>query len=245
LTAQSSRLDQALVSRGLIETRSAAQAAIKSGNVKVNGKAVRKSAFKVSEGDTLEAKAAHPYVSRAALKLEAALDAFGINPSGKICLDIGSSTGGFSQLLALRGADKIYAVDVGTDQLHPSLRDEPRIVSLEQQDARTLTAAMIPEPIDLLVTDASFISLTKVLPVPLQFLKRGGEAILLIKPQFELGPDALNKKGVVKDIERAEDAPRLISAWMVDYGFAVKGQIKSPIRGGSGNSEFLIYAIKA
>ena len=211
----------------------------------MNGKAVRKSAFKVSEGDTLEAKAAHPYVSRAALKLEAALEAFGVNPSGKICLDIGSSTGGFSQLLALRGANKIYAVDVGTDQLHPSLRDEPRIISLEQQDARTLTAAIIPEPIDLLVTDASFISLTKVLPVPLQFLKRGGEAILLIKPQFELGPDALNKKGVVKDIERAEDALRLISAWMIDYGFAVKGQIKSPIRGGSGNSEFLIYAIKA
>ena len=238
------RLDQALVARGLIETRSAAQAAIKSGNVKVNGKAIRKSAFKVSDADTIEAKAAHPYVSRAALKLKGALEAFDVNPSGKICLDIGSSTGGFSELLVLRGAAKIYAVDVGTEQLHPSLRHESKIISLEQQDARTLTAAIIPDPIDMLVTDASFISLTKILPVPLKFLKRGGEAILLIKPQFELGPDALNKNGVVKDIERAQDAPRLISAWMIDHGFAVKGQIKSPIRGGSGNSEFLIYAVK-
>lgn len=228
-----------------MDTRSAAQAAIKSGNVKVNGKAVRKAAFKVSDTDIIEAKAAHPYVSRAALKLEAALDHFGIHPGDKICLDIGSSTGGFSQLLTLRGASKIYAVDVGTDQLHPSLRSEPKIISLEQQDARTLTAAIIPDPIDLLVTDASFISLTKVLPVPLKFLRRGGEAVLLIKPQFELGPDALNKNGVVKDVERAQDAPRLISSWMTDYGFTVKGQIKSPIRGGSGNSEFLIYAIKA
>ncbi|WP_017932245.1 TlyA family RNA methyltransferase [Robiginitomaculum antarcticum] len=238
------RLDQALVQRGLLETRSAAQAAIKSGGVTVNGKPVRKSAHKVSDTDVISAKPAHPYVSRAALKLEKALDVFGVDPSGQTCLDIGSSTGGFSQLLILRGAAKIFAIDVGTDQLHYALRAEPKIALLEQQDARTLTAAHIPARIDLVVCDASFISLTKILPVPLTFLKPRGEAILLVKPQFELGPDALNKNGVVKDTERAEDAPRLIAAWMTDQGFVVKGQTKSPIRGGSGNSEFLVYAVK-
>lgn len=238
------RLDQALVARGLIDTRSAAQAAIKSGGVSVNGKAVRKSAHKVSDDDIISAKPAHPYVSRAAVKLQKALDVFGVSPLGKICLDIGSSTGGFSQLLVMRHAARVYAVDVGTDQLHASLRSEPRIISLEQQDARTLTTAHIPDRIDLLVSDTSFISLTKALPVPLGFLKTGGEVVVLIKPQFELGPDALDKKGIVKDPERAEDALRLIAAWMRDHDFDVKGQIKSPIRGGSGNIEFLLYAVK-
>jgi 23S rRNA (cytidine1920-2'-O)/16S rRNA (cytidine1409-2'-O)-methyltransferase len=239
------RADQYLVSHGFFDTRARAQAAIAAGKVRVNGEAVRKASQKIPEGAQVEAEAAHPWVSRAALKLVAGLDAFGIDPAGLVALDVGASTGGFTEVLLEREAAKVYAVDVGREQLHASLRGDGRVVSLEGQDARTLTAAEIPEPPQLVVCDASFISLLKVIPAPLALAAPGARLVALIKPQFEVGRDGIAKGGIVKSAEIRDAAVARVRA-AIDAlpGWTVTGLADSPIEGGDGNREFLLGALK-
>lgn len=240
------RADKYLVEHGHFDTRAKAQAAIAAGKVVVNGVALTKPSQTISDGAEVIAEAAHPYVSRAALKLVEGLEAFNVDPAGKVCLDIGSSTGGFTQVLLERGAARVIAVDVGRDQLAPSLRGDARVMSLEGTDARTLTLEQIGgQAPELLVCDASFISLEKVLARPLELLSDGGAMIALFKPQFEVGPQFVGKGGLVKDeaaVERAKDNARAFFARAL---IPVKGETCSPIRGGDGNREYLFYACKA
>jgi len=239
------RADRYLVDKGHFKTRAKAQAAIAAGTVRVNGQALAKASQTIPDGAVVEAKPAHPYVSRAALKLAAGLDAFEIDPAGRVCLDVGSSTGGFTQVLIERGAQRVTSVDVGKDQLDASLRADPRVLSLEGQDARTLTLDLIGGAApSLVVCDASFISLEKVLATPLALAAPGADLIALFKPQFEVGRAHVGKGGVVKDsgaIERAEENARGFGG---RAGFEVSGVIESPIAGGDGNRERLIGARK-
>jgi 23S rRNA (cytidine1920-2'-O)/16S rRNA (cytidine1409-2'-O)-methyltransferase len=235
------RLDVALVEKGFFASRAQAQAAIAASLVQVNGAIITKPAYSVPQDAVLTAQALHPYVSRAALKLKAGLEAFKIEVKDKICLDIGASTGGFTQILLEQGAAKIYAVDVGKDQLHPLLRAEKRVISLESQDARTLT---LPEPVDILVSDVSFISLTKALPCPLSFLKPNGQLVLLIKPQFELTKENISKGGLVRDKALHEKACQSVQTFLEAQQITILGHLPSPIVGGDGNVEFLIGGIK-
>jgi 23S rRNA (cytidine1920-2'-O)/16S rRNA (cytidine1409-2'-O)-methyltransferase len=240
------RADRYLVEHGYFETRARAQAAIEAGGVRVNGAALTKASAKIPDGAVIEAEPAHPYVSRAALKLAAGLDSFGIDPDGLTCLDVGASTGGFTQVLLERGAAFVAAVDVGRDQLHDSLRAEPRVLSLEATDARMLTLDQIGgRPPDLVVCDASFISLEKVLARPLALTAPGARLIALFKPQFEVGRAHVGKGGLVKDAEAVERAEENARAFLARAGFKVQGSIKSPITGGDGNRERLIFAVKA
>lgn len=240
------RADRYLVEHGYFETRAKAQAAIEAGGVRVNGAVLTKPSQKVADGAVIQAEPAHPYVSRAALKLLAGLDAFGVDPAGLTCLDLGSSTGGFTQVLLERGAAFVAAVDVGRDQLHASLRGEPRVLSLEGTDARTLTLDQIggraPE---LVVCDASFICLEKVLARPLELAAAGARLIALFKPQFEVGRAHVGKGGLVKDAEAVERAEESARAFLARAGFKVLGSIDSPITGGYGNRERLIFAVRA
>lgn len=234
------RIDRLLVERGLFDSRARAQDAIAAGLVRANGKVVAKASEEVAADAPIEATPAHPYVSRGALKLIAALDHFKIDPKGRICLDIGASTGGFTQVLIERGASKVYAVDVGTAQLHPSLRGDPRIVSLEQTDIRTLDGVKLDPKPDLVVIDVSFISLRLVLPAALQLAGRPAYLIALIKPQFEAGREHL-KKGIVRDEAVRQAVCDDIAALVMTEG-QVLGIIPSPIAGGDGNVEYLIGA---
>ncbi|HEY7385444.1 MAG TPA: TlyA family RNA methyltransferase [Beijerinckiaceae bacterium] len=235
------RADLLLLERGLFESRAKAQAAIAAGLVSVAGVTVRKASEMVDAAADVIAEAAHPYVSRGGVKLAAALDAFRIDPSGKTCLDLGASTGGFSDVLLRRGAARVYAVDVGQGQLHASLAHDPRVVSLERTDARRLDTALVPEPIDILVADLSFISLKLVLAAAVVRLAPGGSLVALVKPQFEAGRAHVGK-GVVRDeaVQRAvcDD----IAAFLGGLGLTVLGVVPSPILGGDGNREFLIGA---
>ena len=235
------RADQLLVARGLFESRAKAQAAIEAGNVTAGGEAVRKVSQMIAEDAEIVATAAHPYVSRGALKLEAALDHFTISPHGKICLDVGASTGGFTEVLLARGAEKVYAVDTGTDQLHPRIRNDPRVVSLEQTDIRKLDEATISDDARLIVIDVSFISLELVLPKALQFAAPHAELIALIKPQFEAGREHV-KKGIVRDEEVHMAVCQRVELLVGRQGWRLRGTIPSPILGGDGNTEFLLYA---
>ncbi len=192
------RADQLLVSRGLADSRARAQDAIKMGLVTADGVVVKKASQLLAADAKLQATAAHPYVSRGGVKLAAALDRFGIDPTGEICLDLGASTGGFTEVLLLRHAKRVYAVDVGRGQLHTTLRENCDIVSLESTDARTIDAALIPDPIDIVTVDVSFISLKLVLPAALTLAAPGARLIALIKPQFEAGRKHL-RKGIVRD----------------------------------------------
>jgi 23S rRNA (cytidine1920-2'-O)/16S rRNA (cytidine1409-2'-O)-methyltransferase len=235
------RADVLLVERGYFESRARARAAIEAGLVKADGATVAKPSLPLRADAVLEALPAHPYVSRAGVKLAAALDAFGFDPAGRACLDIGASTGGFSHVLLSRGARSVVAVDVGHGQLHATLKDEPRLVSLEGQDIRTLDAASLGEPPGLVTIDVSFISLTHVLPAATGLAAPQACLVALIKPQFEAGPTQV-KKGIVRDpAVREETRSRIVDAlgalrWMV------LGTIASPILGGDGNLEFLIGA---
>ena len=235
------RIDRLLVERGLFDSRAKAQDAIAAGLVKADGKVIGKASDEVAADAQIEATPAHPYVSRGALKLIAALDHFQFKPSGRICLDVGASTGGFTQVLLERGAAKVYAVDVGTAQLHQSLRGDARIVSLEQTDIRKLDAANLDPKPDLVVCDVSFISLRQVLPAALALAAKPVQLIALIKPQFEAGRAQL-KKGIVRDeaVRRAvcEDIEGLVKS----LGGDVIGVVPSPIEGGDGNVEYLIGA---
>jgi 23S rRNA (cytidine1920-2'-O)/16S rRNA (cytidine1409-2'-O)-methyltransferase len=240
------RADKYLVEHGFFETRARAQAAIEAGCVRVNGAVLAKASVKIPAGAVIAAEAAHPYVSRAALKLVAGLDGFGIDPLGAICLDIGSSTGGFTQVLLQRGAAFVAAVDVGRDQLHESLRADPRVLSLEETDARTLCLAQIGgKAPGLVVCDVSFINLEKVLSRPLELAAPGARLVALFKPQFEVGRAHVGKGGIVKDQEAVERAEENARAFLARAGFKVQGSIESPIAGGDGNRERLISAVKA
>jgi 23S rRNA (cytidine1920-2'-O)/16S rRNA (cytidine1409-2'-O)-methyltransferase len=236
------RLDVELVRRGLFASRSAARAAIEAGKVRVDGSTASKPGLLVREAASIEAKAAHPWVSRGGVKLAHALDVFMIDPAGRDCLDIGASTGGFSDVLLARGARRVVAVDVGRGQLHSSLRNHPKLVSLESTDARHLTAEQIGEPPSLIVCDASFIGLAKILSRPLELAAREAILVGLFKPQFEVGPAHVGKGGIVGDLSATDAAGRDIETWLQAQGWGVDGWTPSPISGGDGNLERLFCA---
>lgn len=235
------RIDRLLVTRGLFDSRARAQDAIAAGLVKADGKVIAKASEEIPADAVIEATPAHPYVSRGALKLVAALDHFKVDPKGRVCLDIGASTGGFTQVLLERGAAHVTAVDVGTAQLHPSLHGDPRITSLEQTDIRTLDPARLDPKPDLVVIDVSFISLKQVLPAAFTLAARPAQLIALIKPQFEAGREHL-KKGIVRDEAVRKQVCDDIAANLTSHGASVLGVIASPIEGGDGNVEYLIGA---
>jgi 23S rRNA (cytidine1920-2'-O)/16S rRNA (cytidine1409-2'-O)-methyltransferase len=233
------RLDQLLVARGFAETRAKAQAAIAAGGVTVEGVVATKPGAPVEENAEIAFAPAHPWVSRGGVKLAHALDVFGIDPSGRVCLDVGASTGGFTQVLLARGARRVVAVDVGEGQLAPILRGDPRVVSLERTDARALTAERLGEPPTLVVADVSFIGLAKALVVPLSLAAPHADLIALVKPHFEAGP---HRKGVLSEAAaRAAIADALTSLDGLE-GFVVQRACDSPIRGGDGNLEALVHA---
>jgi len=241
------RLDQLLVERGLVESRSRAQAMIMAGNVYSDTKRLDKAGQQVKADISIELKGQdHPWVSRGGLKLEKGLKHFGVNVEGKICVDVGASTGGFTDVLLTSGAAKVYAVDVGHGQLAWKLRCDERVVVLEKTNARHLTPEQIPEPIDMVVCDASFIGLETVLPAALNLAAPGAHLIALIKPQFEVGKGRVGKGGVVREPELHREVCERIEAWLGGLpGWSVRGITESPIKGPEGNVEFLICALKA
>ncbi|MBO9589386.1 TlyA family RNA methyltransferase [Devosia sp.] len=235
------RLDLALEQRGLLPSRARARDAILRGTVSVNGEKAKKPNQMVSADDAIALDdPAAGYVSRAALKLVAGLDAGGIDVEGKTCLDVGSSTGGFTQVLLERGAAKVFAVDVGHDQLHERIKGNPRVVSLEGFNARELSRAEIPEPVELLVSDVSFVSVTKVLEAPLGLCAARADAVILFKPQFEVGRDFVGKGGIVTDVESSARAMLEVIAFVEAQGFAHRLSVVSPIAGGDGNIETVL-----
>jgi len=240
------RIDQLLVARGVFDSRARARAAIEAGRVRADGRVVAKPSEKVAEDAEIEAEAAHPWVGRGALKLAHALELWPIAIEGRVVLDVGASTGGFTEVCLGRGAAQVFAVDVGTGQLHPSVAADPRVVNLEKTDARHLTTALITETPSLIVCDASFISLSKVLPAALALAEPEADLITLVKPQFEAdGPKAVGKKGVVKDPEAHAAAVAGVRDWLEESGWTVREVADSPITGGDGNVEFLLWAQKA
>ena len=237
------RADKVLVALGHFESRAAAQAAIAAGKVIVGRKTLTKASEKISLLAKIVAKAEHPWVSRAGIKLAHALDVFDVDPTGLHCLDVGASTGGFTQVLLANGAKCVVSVDVGRDQLHASLRSDPRVSSLEATDARLLTAKHVGAP-NLIVCDASFISLHKLLSVPLALAAADGQLIALFKPQFEVGRDHVGKGGIVTDQAVTRGAEDAFVAWLLEQGWRVRARADSPIKGGDGNAERLIYAAR-
>jgi 23S rRNA (cytidine1920-2'-O)/16S rRNA (cytidine1409-2'-O)-methyltransferase len=232
------RLDRALEARGLLPSRSRARDAILRGTVRVNGTVAEKPGLLVGGEDVVALDdPAAGYVSRAALKLIAGLDAGSVEVAGRVCLDVGASTGGFTQVLLERGAARVYAVDVGHGQLDPAVASDGRVVSLEEVNARDLTRAQIPEPIDLLVCDVSFVSVTKVLAAPLSLCRDVADAVILIKPQFEVGREHVGKGGVVTDEAAIGRAADDAIAFMAAEGWMHPLSLPSPIAGGDGNRE--------
>jgi 23S rRNA (cytidine1920-2'-O)/16S rRNA (cytidine1409-2'-O)-methyltransferase len=237
-------LDTLLVERGLAESRARAQALVLAGLVWSDGKRLDKPGTTLAADAPLELRGReHPWVSRGGVKLAHALDHFAIDPAGSIALDIGASTGGFTDVLLTRGARRVYAVDVGQGQLAWKLRQDPRVAVLERQNARHLTRAEIPEAPDLVVCDASFISLTTVLPAALALAAPAARLVALIKPQFEVGKGRVGKGGVVRDPALHREVCDRVVAWLgAQPGWQVLGLTESPIRGPEGNIEFLIHA---
>ncbi len=238
------RADQLLVERGLAESRAKAQALILAGQVYSDTRRIDKPGQQISCDAPLAVRGQdHPWVSRGGLKLEKALDHFAIDPAGLVCLDVGASTGGFTDVLLSRGAARVYAVDVGRAQLAWKLRQDPRVVVLERTNARQLSSAEVPEPVDLVACDASFIGLETVLPAPLALTAPGARLVALIKPQFEVGKGRVGKGGVVRDPSLHDEVCRRIGAWLDGLpGWRVLGLAQSPILGPEGNKEFLIAA---
>jgi 23S rRNA (cytidine1920-2'-O)/16S rRNA (cytidine1409-2'-O)-methyltransferase len=233
------------VSRGLAESRSRAQALIMAGAVFSGERKLAKAGEMLAEDAALEVRGKdHPWVSRGGIKLAHGLEHFGFDVTGAVALDVGSSTGGFTDVLLSRGAAKVYAVDVGTNQLAWKLRQDPRVVVHEQTNARNLDAAIVTEPVDVVVCDASFISLSKVLEAPLKLAKAGAKLVALIKPQFEAGRAEVGKGGVVRDAAVHERVCADATAWVETQGWAVVGVTPSPITGPEGNVEFLLGAVK-
>jgi len=240
------RADQLLVARGLAESRTRAQALILAGNVFAGDKRVAKAGDMLAEGAELSVKGRdHPWVSRGGVKLDHGLSHFGFDVTGAVALDVGSSTGGFTDVLLSRGAAKVFAVDVGTNQLAWKLRSDPRVVVNEQTNARELTAAIIPEAVDIVVCDASFISLAKVLNAALDLAKPGAKLVALVKPQFEAGREEVGKGGVVRDPAVHARVCDEAAEWVRSKGWDVLGIEKSPITGPEGNVEFLLGAVKS
>ena len=241
------RLDVALVERGLAETRAAAQRLVMAGLVFSRAKRLDKPGQAIAADTELEVRGQpHPYVSRGGLKLEKALDHFAIPVAGRIALDVGASTGGFTDCLLQRGAAKVYAVDVGTNQLAWKLRSDPRVVSMEKTNIRDVMLAQIPEPIDLIVCDASFIGLRTALPAALALANSGAHLVALIKPQFEVGKGRVGKGGIVREPELHKEVVETISAWLgAQPRWTILGVIDSPITGADGNREFLITGLRS
>ncbi len=240
------RTDQLLVDRGLVESRGRAQALILAGLVFSGERKIDKAGQALAVDAPLEVRGKdHPWVSRGGIKLAHGLDHFGWNVAGAVALDVGSSTGGFTDVLLQRGAARVFAVDVGTNQLAWKLRQDPRVVVHEQTNARYLTDAIVTEPVDLIVCDASFIGLAKVLDAALGFVKPDGRLIALIKPQFEAERSEIGKGGVVRDPAVHERVCRTVADWLVERGWTVAGVTPSPITGPEGNVEFLIGARNA
>ena len=245
MTQKLDRADKVLVALGHFDSRAGAQAAIAAGKVTVAGRVLSRPSEKISPAARITAESEHPWVSRAGMKLAHALDAFAVDPQGLSCLDVGSSTGGFTQVLLSRGAAQVVAVDVGRDQLHPKLRADARVTSLEATDARDLTADMLAMPPQLVVCDASFISLHKLLGPPLALAAPDAGLIALFKPQFEVGRDHVGKGGIVSDMGATARAETAFLAWLAGEGWEVRGRTDSPIKGSDGNAERLIYAVRA
>jgi len=247
VSAERHRLDQALVERGLAPSRAQAQAIIKAGHVRVGSRVSRKPAELVLDSDKVLVEGAQAqYVSRGALKLKHALEHFTIDPRGLICVDIGASTGGFSQILLEGKARKIYAIDVGHGQLAQTIADDPRVVPLEKLNVKDVSAAHVADAIDLVVCDVSFIGLAKALPAALALCAPGALLVALIKPQFEVGRAHIGKGGIVRDEKEQRRVCAEIETWLNSQpGWEVQGIIESPIAGGDGNREFLLAARKS
>jgi 23S rRNA (cytidine1920-2'-O)/16S rRNA (cytidine1409-2'-O)-methyltransferase len=243
VSAKKDRIDRLLVERGLFDSRAKAQAAIAAGLVTANAAPIHKASEEIAVDAALSATPAHPYVSRGGVKLAAALDHFGFDPKGRVCLDIGASTGGFTQVLLERGAKCVYAIDVGRGQLHGSLRERPEVVSYEETDIRACSPARFRATPNLVTIDVSFISLKLVLPAALKLVAHRTQVIALIKPQFEVGPGQV-KKGIVRDAALQTAVCADISAFVASLGWRVLGIIPSPIEGGDGNAEFLLGALR-
>ncbi|MBP1883056.1 TlyA family RNA methyltransferase [Sinorhizobium mexicanum] len=241
------RLDQLLLNSGLVASRARARDAIQRGTVKVEGRTVTKPAATFVEGVAITIDdPAQAYVSRAALKLVAALDHFGFDPAGQTCIDIGASTGGFTEVLLQRGARHVVAIDVGHGQMHPRIAADPRVTNIEGLNARAMTAQDVGnQTISFVASDVSFISLKLALPPALGIAAPGAHCVLLVKPQFEAGREAISKAGLLKDPESAPAVAAELERWLVeDMGWQSLGLIPSPIAGGDGNTEFLLAGVK-
>lgn len=235
------RIDELLVKKGLAESRTKAQSLIMMRRVFCDGKLIEKSGTKVNENSNVEIKEELPYVSRGGLKLESAIKYFDIELNGLIAMDVGASTGGFTDCLLKHGVKRVYAIDVGYGILDAKLRNDERVINIEQTNIRYMDKSLIKDPIDIAVIDVSFISLTKVIPRVLEFLNEKGKIVALIKPQFELSPKEVGKGGVVKDIKLQEKAVEKVSQFLLELGLIIEGVIPSSITGKKGNQEYLIY----
>ena len=236
------RADVALVQRGLFDSRAKARAAIEAGGVTVAGRRLSKASDLIDDDAVVEAEAAHPWVGRGALKLVHALETWPVQVEGRTVLDVGASTGGFTEVCLARGARRVFAVDVGRGQLHPRLAADPRVANLEGVDARELSSRLVPDAPGLIVSDVSFISLAKALPAALSLAAPGAEAVVLVKPQFEVGPGRVGKGGIVKDPDARREALIGAQRFLSDAGWRVEATADSPIAGGDGNLEFLVWA---
>ena len=244
-SADDLRADMFLVRHGYAKSRTEAQSAIRSGRLKVNGEIVSKPSRTLDPDATIEYVKPHPYVSRGALKLIAALDQFDLSPRDLVCLDVGASTGGFTEVLLERGAAKVYAVDVGHAQMHPKVRRDERVVACDGVNARALTREQVKETPLAVAIDVSFIGLKLALPPALSLAGSGAWLVALVKPQFEVGRYAVGKGGIVKDAEARDAAVKDVTDWIGDQaGWTVAGSMESPIEGGDGNREYLIAAKK-
>lgn len=237
------RLDKYLVERGHYPTRARAQSAIRAGCVRVDGRTATKASQMVAEAAAVEAEPEHPWVGRGGLKLDAALARWDVPVAGRRCLDVGASTGGFTDVLLSRGAAEVVAVDVGRQQLHPRLRADARVRSLEGVDARDLREREVGR-FGLMVCDASFIPLRTVLAVPLGLAEPGADAVVLVKPQFEVGREGVGRGGVVRDARAREAALHRAAGWFAEMGWDVCGEMESPVSGAGGNREWLLWARK-
>lgn len=240
------RLDLELIARGLASSRTRAKASVESGLVKVNGKLTTKPTQIVADNDQISIEESETclWVSRAALKLAHGLDSFDIEVDGRLALDLGASTGGFTQVLLARGARRVIAVDVGHGQIDAGLRADPRVSVLERLNVKDITLAHLGESPQIITSDLSFISLRKALPASLALAAPGASLVALIKPQFEVGRDGIGKGGIVKDASRVAAILEDIPAWLArDYGARMEGPVPSPIKGGDGNQEYLIHAV--
>jgi len=238
------RLDSTLTANGIARSRERAKEMIKNGSIKVNGITVKKPSYEVSESDSIESSETEKYVGRGALKLETAYSEFSLDFTGMTCIDIGASTGGFTQFMLEHGAERVFAVDVGHGQLAESLRNDRRVVNMEGTDARSITAEDTGGQADFICADVSFISLELVLPKIYELLKDGKVSAVLIKPQFEVGRKYIGKNGVLKDPKAHEAVLKKIDRIAIELGFTAEKYVSSGVKGGSGNTEYLVKLVK-